>query len=321
MIDEYELIRQAFDGSHDDPDAVDRARFRLLVAIRTEEVRRRRRQRLVLPAAATIALVVAAAVVVALIGPVGRSTAAAAELRRLASIASLEHVPQFGEGEYLFVASDELRPEKMQFLGTDVSFTVVSRLRMQTWIAGDGSSFRRTEWISSDFRSEADRRLWEEAGEPDVPRAGDVREESSRSGGYFWVDLSGLPRDPTELLAALRSGAVVPRTPGDDQVFLLIGDLMAQGDAPPVLRASLFESAARLEGIRETGEVTDPLGRDGIGLAIDGGSLRTQLVFDAETADLLAIELYPIRPDGSIGARASWRAIHPARVVDSSPQP
>ena len=321
MIDGSELIRQAFDGSLDDPDALDRARSRLLDAIHTEEVRRRRRRRLALPAAATVALVVAAALVVALVGPSGRSTAAAAELRRLASIASSAHVPDLAEGEYLLVVSDELRPEKMQFLGTAAgSFTVVSRLRLQTWIAGDGSSFRRTEVLSTAFPSDADRRSWQEAGQPDVPHAGDVDEEPSRSGGYFWVDLGGLPRDPTELLAALRSGSVVPRSPGDDQVFLLIGDLMAQGDAPPDLRTSLFEAAARLEGIQETGEVTDPLGRDGIGLAIDGVSLRTQLVFDPETADLLAIELYPIRADRSIGKRLSWSAYHPAQVVDHSPE-
>lgn len=319
MIDGSELIRQAFDGLPDDPDAVDRARSRLLVAIRTEEARRPRIRRLVLPAAATIALVLAAALVVALVGPSGRSTAAAAELRRLASIASSAQVPDLVEGEYLLVASEELRTETMQFLGTDVSFTIVSRLRLRTWIAGDGSSFRRTEVRSSGFRADADRRSWEQAGRPDVPRAGDVREEPSRSGGYFWVDMSGLPRDPTELLAALRSGSVVPRSPGDDQVFLLIGDLMAQGDAPPDLRASLFEAAARLEGIQEAGEVTDPLGREGIGLAIDGASVRTQLVFDPKTADLLAIELYPVRADGSIGARLAWSAYHPATVVDHSP--
>lgn len=320
MIDESELIRQAFDGSSDDADALDRARSRLLDAIRTEEVRRRRRRRLALPAAATIALVVAAAVVVALVGPPGSSTAAAAELRRLAAIASSSDVPHLEEGEYLLVVSDELRPESMVFLGTDLSFTVVSRLRLRTWIAGDGSSFRRTDVRSSKFASDADRRSWEQAGRPDVPQAGDIREERSRSGGYFWVDLSGLPRDPSELLAALRSGSVVPRSPGDDQVFLLIGDLMAQGDAPPDLRASLFEAAARLQGIQEAGEVTDPLGREGIGLTIDGVSLRTQLVFDRGTADLLAIELYPIRADGSIGALESWSAYHPAKVVDRSPE-
>ena len=320
MTDGSELIRLALGGPDEDLGAVERARARLLDAIDAEKVRRRWRRRLVLPAAATIALVVAAAVVVAFIGPIGGSTAAASELRRLETIASSSEAPHVATGEYLLVVLEELRPEKRTELGTGSSFTVVSRLRVQTWIAGDGSSFRRTEWISSEFASDADRRSWEEAGEPNVPQAGDVQEESSRSDGYFWVDLSGLPRNPTELLAALRSGSIVPRSPGDDQVFLLIGDLMAQGDASPEVRAALFEAAARLDGIEEAGAVTDPLRRDGVGLAIDGDSIRTQLVFDRETAGLLAIELYPVRADGSIGALMSWRAFRPARVVDSSPR-
>jgi hypothetical protein len=319
MMDGSELVRRALGEPPDDPDAIERARSRLLDAIHTEEIRRRRRRRLVLPAAATMALVVAAAVVVALVGPIGGSAAAAAELRRLGTIASSAEVPHLREGEYLLVVSDELRLEARMEIGGD-SFTVVSRLQLQTWIARDGSSVRHTEVISSEFASAADRRSWEAAGEPDVPQAGEVHDESSQRNGYFWVDLSGVPREPAQLLAALRAGSIVPRAPGDDHVFLLIGDLLAQGDASPDLRAALFEAAARLEGIEEVGAITDPLGRDGIALALDGASIRTQLVFDPETADLLSIEEYPIGADGSIGPRMSWRAFQPATVVDSSPE-
>jgi len=318
-MDESERIRWALGRSGDDPDAVERARSRLLDAIHVEKLRRRTKRRLVLPAAAIIALVVAAAVVVALVGPIGGSTAAASELRRLGAVASSADGPNLGEGQYLLVVSDELRVEARTELGTGSSFEVLSRLRLQTWITGDGSSVRHTEVISSEFASDADRRSWQEAGMPNVPHAGDIQEESSRSDGYFWVDLSELPRGPDVLLAELRSGSIVPRSPGDDQVFLLIGDLLAQGDASPEVRATLFEAAARLEGIEVAGAVIDPLGRDGIALAIDDASLRTQLVFDPQTADLLSIELYPIRADGSMGSLRSWRAFHPATVVDSLP--
>ena len=104
---------------------------------------------------------------------------------------------------------------------------------------------------------------------------------------------------------------------------------MAAGDIPfsgsnarasPEVRAALLEAAARLEGIRKVGAVADPLKREGIALALDGASIRTQLVFDPETAELLSIELYPIRPDGSIGDVSAWRAFQPAMVVDSSPE-
>lgn len=136
-----------------------------------------------------------------------------------------------------------------------------------------------------------------------------------RSGS--WFDLSALPTDPEQLLDALRS---VPRPPGDDQVFLLIGELLAQGDASPGLRSSLFEVTAKLEGVELVAEVADPRGgRSGVGLQIDGTESRKRLVFDPQTADLLAIELYPVEADGSVGPVSSWVVSHPAMVVDSAP--
>jgi len=316
-MDGSELTRRAFGEPEDDHGAIERAHARLLVAIRAEEARKRRKRRVVLPAAVTIA-VAAAAVVVSLIGPIGSSTAAAADLRRLGTIASSAEGPDVGEGKYLLITSDELRVEARTEL-TGSSYAVLTRLRLQIWIASYGSGFRRTEVISSDFKSDADRRAWEEAGRPPVPQAGEITEEPA--GTFFWVDMTGVPDEPSQLLSALRSGSIVPRPPGDDQVFLLIGELLAQGDASPALRAALFEAAARLEGIEDVGEMIDPLGRDGLALAIDGASLRTQLVFDQDTAELLSIELYTIEADGSVGARDSWRAFHPASVVDPPPEP
>lgn len=318
-MDESELIRQAFGEPEEDSQAIERARARLLDAIRAEEARaRRRRRRLVLPAAAAVAFAALAVAVVAVIGPIGGSTAAATELRRLAEIASAIEAPDVGPGEYFLTVSDELRPEATTDIATGSAYTVVSRLHLKTWIARDGSSFRVTEVISSRFASEADRRAWEEAGRPEVPRAGDRREETLRAGQGPWVDLSRLPRKPAELLAALRSGEIVPRQPGDEQVFLLIGELLAQGDAPPDLRAALLEAAAGLEDVQDVGDVTDPLGRDGRALAVDGATLRTQLVFDPATAELLSIELYG-SDGGSVGAPMSWIAFRPATVVGSAP--
>jgi hypothetical protein len=318
-MDESDLIKRLFGEPEEDAEAIERARARLLDAIRTEKARTRRgRRRLVLPAAA-VAIAAAAAIVVALIGPMGRSTAAATELRRLAKIASSIEAPAVGPGEYFLTVSDELRPEATTDVNTGSAYTVISRLRLRTWIASDGSSLRITEVISSRFASEADRRAWEEAGRPEVPRTGDRREEVSRAGHGFWADLSRLPREPAELLATLRSGEIIPRPPVDEQVFLLIGELLAQGDAPPGLRAALLEAAASLEDVEEVGDVTDPMGRDGSAFAVDGPRLRTQLVFDPATADVLSIELYDL-DGGSVGPPSSWIAFRPATVVGSGPE-
>ena len=318
-MDESDLIEQLFGESEEDADAIERARARLVRAIRSEEARTRRgRRHLMLPAAAVAAIAAGAAIVVALIGPIGGSTAAAAELRRLAQIASTTEAPAVGPGEYLLVVSEELRRESFTPVDAGPPYTVISRLHLRTWIAGDGSTVRVTEVIASRFASEADRRTWEEAGRPKVPRAGDRTEAMSRAGQGFWLDLGRIPREPDELLAALRSGQVVPRPPGDEQVFLLIGELLAQGDAPPDLRASLLEAATGLGDVREVGDVTDALGRGGRALSVDGASLRTQLIFDPATAELLSIELYDL--DGIADVPRSWIAFRPATVVGSAPK-
>lgn len=317
-MDESELIKQVFGEPEDDAEAIDRARVRLLHAIRSEERARRRRRHVLLPAAAAAAIATSVAVVVALIGPMGGSSAGAAELFRLARIASSTHAPDVGPGEYLLVVTDELRLESTGPVGTGPEYTVISRLHLRTWIARGGSTLRVTEVISSRFASEADRRAWDASGRPEIPHAGDEREESTRPGQGYWVDLRGLPRDPAELLIALRSGQIVPRPQGDEQVFLVIGELLAQGDAPPDLRASLLEAAVGLREVQEVGEVTDPLGRSGKALAVDGSSLRTQLIFDPATAELLSIELYEL--DGSVDAPTSWIAFHPTTIVGSAPE-
>jgi hypothetical protein len=171
--------------------------------------------------------------------------------------------------------------------------------------------------VSSGFASDADHDAWIRAGSPELPRPGEVRREQYPAGEAPWFEIDSLPKDPGRLLAALRSGELIEHRPGDDQVFLLIGELLAQGDASPQVRSALFEVAARLDGVDLVGEVVDPRGRRGEGMALDGASSRTQLVFDPETARLLAIELYSTPGD----RLSSWSTFEPPTVVNSPPQP
>ena len=318
-MNEFELARRVFGEPEDDAEARDRLRGRLLDAIAGEPVRLAARRRRRWRAAATA---VAAALTIGLVATLvlpSANAAAAAELRRLGRLAAEQRSPDLAPGEFLLTRTDELRTEGNSFLDSGVSITVVSRVRVSTWIAGDGSGFRRTEVISSDFASPEDRRAWEEAGRPDVlPAAGEVREERYAAGAVTLFDTSELPTDPDRLLEALRSGAVVERASGDDQVFLLVGDILAFGNARAELRTALFEVAAKLEGVRLVGTVEDPLGRQGVAIYVDGANARTQLVFDPRTARLLAIADYPIA-DGAPGPLRSWIALLETTVVNSPP--
>jgi hypothetical protein len=311
-MDESELARRALDPVEVDEVALERVRSRLRAEIARE--RRRRRGRwlpLVAAALGAAAVVFAAAFVV----PTPQE-AAAAELRRLGAIAARQEPVRPGPGEYLLVRSEQLRRESFTTIGVEGSFDLLTRLRVSMWVATDGSAFRREEVVSSTFASAADRQAWIDAGSPEftLPRTHEYG-----PGEAPLHDVGGLPEDPAALLEALRSGAVVERPPGDDQVFLVIGEILAQGVAPPGLRSGLFEAAARLDGVVLVGEAEDPLGRPGTAVELDADGFRTRLVFDPDSAQLLAVEVYGTNAEGK-EELASWRAAEPAVVVDEAPR-
>jgi hypothetical protein len=319
-MNEFELARRVFGEPEDDAEARDRLRGRLLDAIAGEPVRlavrRRRRWR---ATAATVAAALSIGLVATLALP-SANAAAAAELRRLGGVAAAGGGPDLAPGQYVLTRWDELRPERRTFLDSGLTFTVNSRLRVTTWIAADGSGFRKTEVISSGFASPEDRLAWVTQGRPDVlPVAGDVREETYPIVDSPRLDAGGLPTDPDRLLDTLRRREGVEHPLADGEVFLRIGDVLALGDAPADLRSALFEVAATLEGVRLVGTVDDPLGRPGVAIYVDGANTRTQLVFDPSSARLLAIEDYALLEDGSRGPLRSWVAVHGTKVVDQAP--
>jgi hypothetical protein len=309
-MDEFELTRRVLDDDAVDAAALERVRSRLRTEIRKERPRRRNRW-IVAAAAAVVTLVV----LTGLIGP-SPHQAAAMELRRLARIAATEQPLEQGPGEYLRFRWEELRRETVSTMGTDGTLTINTRLRVSTWIALDRSGYRRED-VESSTISEADREAWIEADRPtfDLPRTFEYS-----SGEAPIHDVSLLPTDPDSLLRALRSGAVVERPPGDDQVFLVIGEILGQGVASPPLRSSLFEVAARLEGVELVGPIEDPLGRPGTAVELEGAGSRTRLVFDTVSARLLAFELYEAEGTDGMALR-SWIAYEPTVVVDEAQTP
>jgi len=313
-MDEFELTRRILGETADDPAALERVRQRLREGI--DEERRRGRSSpwtRLLPVAAALGLL--AMLVVVVLVPSGRE-AAAAELRRFGRIASTQEELTLEPGQFFLILSEDQRLESFGgVVGVDVSFDRITRLSVSTWVAPDGSGFRRERVVSSRFASEADRMAWIDADRPDFETDRDYPFPPNQSPIHDVADLSA---DPDRLLELLRSGAIVERPPGDDQVFIVIGELLAQGVAPPDVRAALFEVAARLEGVRLVGDVEDPLERPGTGVSLDGPTYDTRLVFDPDSAQLLAIELYETDADGT-ERLTSWIAALPTTVVEEVP--
>ena len=81
----------------------------------------------------------------------------------------------------------------------------------------------------------------------------------------------------------------------------------------PAVRAAAYRVIAGLPGIRSLGEVTDPLGREGVGFALPAsdrpgyGTGRSELIVDPATGALLADREVLTEPDAT-AAEAGLRA-------------
>ncbi len=313
-MSDLDLARQVLADDGPDDLARERARARLRHHIRAADRQHERRKRgWALAAAAALTVVLAVVATFRSGGP-----AAAEMLRALGARAQAAPGPRLQPGEFLLSTAKELRPETFSQIG-GTSFTVVSLLHVQTWMAADGSGYRRTEVLSSSFASAEDQQAWADAGSSTVPQAGDVRSERFEPGQAPWYDLNTLPTDPDRLLAVLRAQEMFAHPPGDAEIFLLIGDLLAQGDASPSLAAALFNVAADLGGVQHLGLLQDPLGRRGEAFSVSGEGLVVVLIFDPSTAALLSSERFPPGSDVRTAQAESWRAFLPVQVTSSWP--
>jgi hypothetical protein len=73
----------------------------------------------------------------------------------------------------------------------------------------------------------------------------------------------------------------------EEQMFVMVGDGLRETDLSPRARAALFRAAGYIEGVRSLGPVRDSRGREGIGIAREVGGIRSTLIFDPATSDLL----------------------------------
>ncbi len=94
--------------------------------------------------------------------------------------------------------------------------------------------------------------------------------------------------------AVLRRQLAVNHGEGVDAVFSAITDLYRVAAPQPAVRAAVLQILAGQPQVREEGEVTDRLGRRGVGFSalLTGGGLptKTTLVFDPSSGDLLSRE-------------------------------
>jgi hypothetical protein len=233
---------------------------------------------------------------------------AAALLNDLASIAAAQPAAQTTTAGYRYTKVESTYLNMMVLSGGDVIAALGPKTR-EMWIAADGSGRIRETSGDVTFLNERGRTAWVAMGSPPLNRA--INEDFGPR-GLSYEDLALLPTDPGALAVVIRERAARTKVPIDDEMFVVIGDLLRQQEAPPKVRSALYKVAAGIPGVELIGDARDHAGRQGVAVAktssYTGLRQRNVLIFDPRTSALLGEEHVLLEP-------ATWVDAQPPVVV------
>jgi hypothetical protein len=307
----------------------------------------RRRRRFVLPAVAAVAVLALAGIAVGVTVSGGgsarpstgvgvqRGSLAATELDRAARLVADDTTPVPGPGEYQYTETDSATLVALNSVGNltppDVTpstmvgqsassapnpnapdagttYRVWDETHAQSWVdANDNGKASFT--FSTSFFSPQDKSVWQAAGSPQVDVDAGAPSTASLSASGF-PDVAGLPTDPQALLRTLESGAYgAPDDPS--AAFSAVGELLQDPkDTSPALRSALYQAAALIPGTEALGTIADHAGQQGQGIGLTKDGVRSELIVDPSSGQLLGTEDVAFDPSA-----ASEALIQSARVV------
>lgn len=263
-----------------------------------------RRKRVLAPLAA--AAVLALALVVGLPGGGGDKDGAAIALDNLAAAAAAQ--PAAAELPFLYLRTRSVSVNTAVAKGQ--AWSVYDSELREEWSAVDRSGRVRVEEETPAFVGSGDRAAWEAAGKPNFLPKGftaTTTEHSIPAGGF--EDASALPDDPDALAEQLRAEAEETHktAPVAARMLELIAEDLRNPAVGPKQRAALYHAAQEVPGIDYFGATTDLEGRDGLAVGVtssySGGPTRYLLIYDPQSAEVLAYEI---------------EASHPAAYADSN---
>ena len=314
----------------------------------------RRRRRFVLPAVVAAAVLALAGVVVGVtisgggsarpstgIG-VHRGSLAATELDRAARLVADDTTPVPGPGEYQYTETDSATLVALNSVGNltppDVTpstmvgqsassapnpnapdagttYRVWDETHAQSWVDANDNGQARVTFAAS-FFSPQDKSLWQAAGSPPVDVAAGAPSTASLSASGF-PDVAGLPTDPQALLRTLESGAY--GAPDDSSAaFSAVGELLQDPkDTSPALRSALYQAAALIPDTEALGTIADHAGQQGQGIGLTKDGVRSELIVDPSSGQLLGTEDVALDPSAASDALIQSARVVPAGTVVS----
>ncbi|GAA3012512.1 hypothetical protein GCM10020229_24870 [Kitasatospora albolonga] len=99
--------------------------------------------------------------------------------------------------------------------------------------------------------------------------------------------MATLPTDPAALLALIKAQTEGQGQSPEHAAFKAINRLVAEQIATPEVSAALFRAAGLIPGAVVHEDVTDGLGRHGVGVALPDGKATVEWVFDRDSYEYL----------------------------------
>jgi hypothetical protein len=245
-----------------------------------------------------------AVVALAIGGALGLDTASAPpsalakEMNHLGQLAASQAptgIP--GPGQYLYTVSYQQDPAAAP---SAVASCVVSYVEEdQMWVAADGSGVIRKSIRDLRFASAAAQAACTSHGltlSSFIGPGGGLDYSTTRvpAGGLSLQteDWKSLSTDPATLLQQVHQKDGGANTP--EEWFTNVADFMHDGtDAPPAIRAALYQATALIPGVRSLGTQTTSDGQTGLAVAFYANGKPThELIFDQQTGRLLEEAYY-----------------------------
>lgn len=245
------------------------------LAHRVVALRSRRRRRVVLATSVAAAAVGAFSLLPGgAARPVDAHAQAVTVLRAASRVAAAAPDAELQPGQRLYVKLTVTSPTVIEPTPGNVTARYISTVDSEFWWAADGTATIRRHRVGDiSFPTEKDRLGYQAAGftadEVAAPQVDKVQASPDCLALPTYTCSRQLPTDPAALEAYLRSRTAGRGHSDDQELWTVVNDLLRFPVTPAPLRASLYEVATRIPGVRSLGQATDSSGRTGVAIAYD----------------------------------------------------
>jgi hypothetical protein len=233
------------------------------------------------------------------------------------------------DGQFVYTKSESVWTTSAPTASGTFAMALVPRTR-EIWIGADGSGRIHQEitgppvWLGQPDPALADS-IASQADEDWTFGPGEMANTDDMF-GLTPERMTALAADPAALAALIGERAAHAGPTPDVESFVIVGDLLRESNLSPEFRAAIYRYAAGIPRVELLGTLTDNAGRSGVAVAQEYRGVRHELIFDADTAQLLEERDVIVSDDsdydaplGTVVGRATYLSSGVVSSTDTTP--